>query len=177
MFDGQNFVFIANFASMITELIPCLLISSVEIYVLAAVLAAGVIAWFVRPSNREAAREHLLAGTLCMVPGASPEPAIHIECLPDGNVLLTRCGLPPMTDGGAVSLAVSIIGFDVAIEERIVAAPGAGEPVNTALFTLDFLGHERYHLRYNSEPTATAASFTLSNRDGMSLVKPLKVNS
>ena len=163
---------------MITELISGMMLTSVEIYVLAALIAAGVIAWFVRPTMRGEAREYLLAGTLCMVDDSSAhQPSLRIECTSDGSVLLTRCGLPGMTDDGAVSLAVSIIGFDVIVEERIVTGSISGEPVNTALFTLDFLGRERYHVRYNSQPTSMAVSFTLSNRDGMSLVKPLKVSS
>ncbi len=163
---------------MITEMIAGFLLTSVEIYVLAAVAAAGVIALFVRPSRRGEARQYLLAGTLCAVDdGIGREPSLRIECLAGGDVLLTRCGLPPVGVDGAVSLAVTVIGFDIEIEERIVDGSAMAQPVDMALFTLDFLGRDRYHVRYNSQPTAMAASFTLSNREGMSLVKTLTVSS
>lgn len=153
------------------------ILTSVEIYVIAAVGAAAVLALCIKPSARGEARQYLLAGTLCRVdtPQAA-EAAIDIECLADGKVLLTRRGLKNVNDTGAVSLAVTVTGFDISVEERIVCGNG-GEPVDTALFTLDFLGQERYHLHYNSEPTATSASLTLSNRDGMHLSRELKVSS
>lgn len=152
-------------------------VGSVEFYVIAVVIAAAVIALCIRPSRGAEARQYLLAGVLCdSTDDASSEPYIAVECLDDGNVLLRRGGLTGMTDGGAVSLAVTVAGFDIRVEERIVRTTD-GLPVNTALFTLDFLASERYHLHYNSEPTATAASMTLSNRPGMSLRRQLKLNS
>ena len=158
-------------------MITLFLLTQVEIYVLAAVGAAAIIALCVKPSSRGEAREYLLGGTLCFADSAgATEAAVDIECLDNGSVLLTRRGLPRLTDTGAVSLAVSVIGFDITIEERITDTPG-GNPVNTALFTFDFLGQERYHLRYNSEATATAASMTLSNRPGMHLSRPLTIAS
>lgn len=158
-------------------MITLLMLSQVEIYVLAAVGAAAIIALCVKPSSRGEARQHLLGGMLCFADSAgASEAAIDIECLDDGNVLLTRRGLPHLTDAGAVSLAITVIGFDITIEERITDTPG-GNPVNTALFTLDFLGCERYHLRYTSDFTATAASMNLSNRPGMHITRALTIAS
>ncbi len=158
-------------------MITLFILTQVEIYVLAAVGAAAIIALCVMPSSRGEVREYLLGSTLCFADSAeASEAAVDIECLDDGTVLLTRRGLPHLTDAGAVSLAVSVTGFDITIEERITDTPG-GNPVNTALFTLDFLGRERYHLRYNSEATATAASMTLPNRPRMHLSRPLTTAS
>lgn len=158
-------------------MITLFILTEVEIYVLAAVGAAAVIAFCAKPSAKGAARQHLLAGTLCyaMCDEAS-DTVLDIECLDNGNVLLTRRGLRDLTDSDAVSLAVTIIGFDITIQERIIAGK-PGDDINTALFTLDFLGFERYHLHYISEPTALSAAFTLSNRPGMRLSRKLTVLS
>lgn len=163
-------------------------LSSVEMYVMAAVAAAAVIALCVRPSSKGEARQYLLAGVLCDFDGAGDnglvmsagdyalEQTILMECLDNGDVLLTRRGLAGMTDAGAVSLAISVIGYDVTIEERLVEKSG-GQPVNTALFTFDFLAPERYHIHYISEQTASATAFTLHNRPGLHLSRSLRLNS
>lgn len=170
--------------SYFINVIPLFYISSVEIYVMATIVATAVVALCVRPSSRGRAHEYLLSGVLCQFCGESAddspeakEPGISFECLDNGNVLLTRYGLQGLTDADAVSLAVTVIGFDVMIEERIHRGSAPGEPIDTALFTLEFLGRERYHIRYNSEPTSMATSLSLSNRDGLHADRILKVNS
>lgn len=153
-------------------------LSAVEIYVLLAVAAAAVVALCVKPSARGEAVTRLLAGRLCRLEDVPAQtPSVDFECLDDGNVLLSRRGLKDLNESGAVSLVVTVIGFDVTVEERIVAGCDGGEPVDTALFTLDFLGPERYHIRYVSEPTASAASLTLHNRPGMHISRTLSLNS
>lgn len=163
-------------------MITLFLLSSIEIYVIAVIVAAAVIALCVRPSGRGHAREYLLAGILCAPENEEAEvvrdtAGLSVECLDNGDVLLTRFGLKGVTESGAVSLAVTVVGFDVTIEERIINGSAVDEPVDTALFTLDFLGRERYHVRYNSDPTSMAVAFTLSNRPGMNFVRELKINS
>lgn len=148
-------------------------IGTVEIYVVAVVIAAAVIALCIRPARGREGCQYLLAGVLCdSTEDAADVPYIAVECLDDGTVLLRRGGLSGKTDAGAVSLAVMVVGFDIRIEERMVEKDG-GQHVNTALFTLDFLASERYHLYYNSEPTASSAAITLSNRPGMSVRREL----
>lgn len=147
-------------------MITLLIFTSIEFYVIATMVAAAVIALCVRPSGRGEARTHLLAGILCsFTERQSTGAAIILESLDNGDVLLTRTGLQGLTNSGAVSLAVTIIGFDITIEERITIDnhPGS-EPVDTALFTLDFLAPERYHIQYRSEETATFAAFNFINR-------------
>ena len=159
-------------------MITVFILSSVEIYVLLALLAAAVLALCMKPSQKGEAISHFLAGTLCQFEdNGIDSPIIDFECLESGNVLLTRRGLQKLTESSAVSLAITVIGFDVTIQERIVIGNGSGEPINTALFTLDFIGAERYHIHYISEPTSSAASLTLNNRPEMHVSRQLKLNS
>lgn len=159
-------------------MILAFVLSSVEMYVLLALLAAAVLALCMKPSKRGEAVTHMYAGTLCSLEELPiDKPYIDFQCLESGNVLLTRRGLQNLTDSGAVSLVVKVIGFDVTIEERVVYGRGEGESVNTALFTLDFMAAERYFIRYISEPTSTAASLTLNNRPDMHISRPLQLNS
>ena len=159
-------------------MITVFILSSVEIYVLLSLLAAAVLALCMKPSQKGEAISHLLAGTLCQFEECEIDsPIIDFECLESGNVLLTRRGLQKLTESSAVSLAITVIGFDVTIQERIVIGSGSGEPINTALFTLDFIGAERYHIHYISEPTSSAASLTLNNRPEMHVSRQLKLNS
>lgn len=154
-------------------------IGSVEFYVALAVVAAAIVALCVKPSGRGEARQYLLPGTLCSSAepqadiGADDAGRIDISCNDDGTVALTRRGLCGMNASGAVSLAITVTGFDVTIEERMAEPREAGEPTDMALFTLDFMGHERYHVKYNSEATGSFASFSLNNRPGLAFSRKL----
>ena len=160
-------------------MIALFVLSQVEIYVLLAVAAAAVVAVCVKPASRGEAIEHLLGGRLCSLSenGSADEPAGDFDCDESGNVLLLRRGLTGLTDADAVSLAITVIGFDVRIEERVAKGRGMGNPVDAAVFTLDFLGHERYHVIYRSEVYSLAASLTLHNRPGLHAARELKVDS
>ena len=160
-------------------MIMAFVFSSVEIYVLLALLAASVLALCMKPSRRGEAVTYLLAGSLCHLDedNSTDKATIDFECLETGNVLLTRRGLLNLNSAGAVSLVITVIGFDVTIEERILHGKTDGEPINTALFTLEFMGAERYFIRYISESTALAASLTLNNRAEMHVSRVLQLNS
>lgn len=151
--------------------------NSIEFYVIAGALAAGAVAYAALPQRRGTGRQYLLAGELSgsgdILP-QSPTPAIDIEVDDRGRVHLTRTGLPQITDAGAVSLAVNVVGFDVIIQERLTY--GRGWPtVGTARFTLDFLGPERYKIRYNTDQdTGLLTAFTLNVAPGLRLHRELK---
>lgn len=151
---------------------------SVEFYVIAAVAAAAVVGLCVKPAGKGEARQHLLAGELG--PDAdTPDtdgPAIDIEVADDGTVILTRRGLGGLVGpAGAVSLAVTVEGFDIKAEERLVAGnPAAeGEAPGEAVFRLGFLGREHYHLRYYSEALGSMAATPLHVRPGIRISKSL----
>lgn len=144
---------------------------SVEFYVLALLVAAVIVAFAVKPSARGEAKQYLLASTLLRCDVATTE--IELESMDDFTVRLVRRGVPDVTETGAVSLAVTVIGRDVTIEERIVFGRRQAEPVDTAVFVLDFLGCDRYHIVYKSEPTGLLAATMFNNRPGYRVVKPL----
>lgn len=149
---------------MITLLIQLSIFNTVEFYIVAAFVAAAVVASAAMPSRRGAARTFLYAGTL-RSDAAPSDPGIVAIVEDDGTLTIHRFGLDGVTDTGAYSLAVTIIGFDVTIDERIV--PGrTGAPVTAAYATLDCLGPERYHFQYRSEAAAGSAAFTLNIRPG-----------
>ncbi len=147
-------------------------IGSVEFYVIAATIAAAVIAYSALPSRGGAAIQHLLAGVLSNE-NPQTEPSIEIEVDDDRQVIIKRHGLQGITDTGAASLAVEIIGFNITIEERLT--PGKGEHTfSTATFKLNTLAPERYHIRYNSESTSSFAALTLPVREGIHITRELK---
>lgn len=142
-------------------------LSSVEFYVYATLVAAAIVAFLARPSSRGEARQHLLAGELSNATGrnwgeiATVQPAISLIVRDDGAVVLFRHGIDGVSTSGAVSLAITVIGFDITIEERIVPGNDIDEPIDTATFVLDFLAPDRYHLKYNSSSTSRFATTTL----------------
>lgn len=156
-------------------MISLFVLSGVEICIILAVVAAGIIALSVMPSGRGPAQEYLVGSTLCRVDAeGAREQALDMECREDGTVAVTRRGLSevPVKADGALSLKVTVRGFDIEIEERIVGGT-EGENADAALLTLDFLALERYHIRYRSEPAGRFAAFVLPVRPGMSLTKAL----
>lgn len=143
------------------------ILGSIEFYVYATLVAAAIVAFLARPSSRGEARQHLLAGELSNASNrswsdnASVSPAISLIVRDDGAVVLFRHGIEGVTSSGAVSLAVTVIGFDITIEERIVPGNNLDDPIDTATFVLDFLAPDRYHLKYNSSATSSFVATTL----------------
>lgn len=148
--------------------------NTIEFYVITGALAAGAIALAALPPRRSAARQYLLAGSLSGTddPGLQPE-QLDLSVDNQGRLHILRRGLPNITDGGAASIAVAVNGFDITIEERLTY--GRGWPtVDSAEFVLDFLAPERYHIRYNSDPTGLFTAFALTIRPGIRASKPLR---
>ena len=148
--------------------------NTVEFYVIAAAIAAAAIVAASSPSRRRESVLHMAAGELSSSDsGRLAEPAIDVRVDDNRCVIIRRSGLKSITDNGAVSLAVNVVGFDVSIEERLT--PGNGSPtVDTAEFALDFFAPERYHIKYNSEDAGVFTAFTLNVEPGIHLQRPLK---
>ena len=142
-------------------------LGSIDFYVYATLVAAAIVAFLARPSERGEARQHLLAGELSNATkrswsdSNSAQPAISLIVRDDGAVVLFRHGIEGVSSSGAVSLAVTVIGFDITIEERIVPGNNLDDPIDTATFVLDFLAPDRYHLKYNSSATSSFVAATL----------------
>ncbi|MDO4320368.1 MAG: hypothetical protein Q4C34_07305 [Bacteroidales bacterium] len=149
----------------------CAWYNTVEFYVIAGAAAAAVVALSALPSRRGAAVLHLEAGRLLCGDEAVPgRPWLEVEVDRNGHVVITRHGLRGVAMDGAVSLAVNVIGFDISIEERLT--PGRGDDMAaTAQFELDWLGPERYHIKYNSEDAGLFAAFSLPVRPGIRVVR------
>lgn len=166
------------FLCIFVLMIMAFILSSVEIYVLLALLAAAVLAFCMKPSRKGEAVTHMLAGTLCFIDDVPADSAtIDFECLESGNVLLTRRGFTNLTQNSSVSIVINVIGFDVKIEERVVLGDNSGQAINAALFTLEFMAQERYHIHYISDLISSSASLTLNNRSEMHVSKKLKLSS
>ena len=142
-------------------------LGSVEFYVYATLVAAAIVAFLARPSSRGEARQHLLAGELSNASNRSwsdsnsAQPAISLIVRDDGAVVLFRHGIEGVSSSGAVSLAITVIGFDITIEERIVPGNNLDDPIDSATFVRDFLAPDRYHLKYNSSATSSFVATTL----------------
>jgi hypothetical protein len=67
-----------------------------------------------------------------------------------------------------VSLAITQIGFDLNIIERVVEGKAVdGTAVHEAVSTLTFMAQDWYHIKYTDEKTGRFAAFTLHVRPGL----------
>lgn len=169
-------MFFRIFAVKMITLAISSLLGSVEFYVILLLAAAAIIGVAARPPRRGPAVKHLLAGILCLE-NDNAAPSVELICNDNGSVTLLRRGLTGMNLSGAVSLAIEVAGFDITVNERIADPRDIGaNPVDTAVFTLDFLGAERYHLRYLADRSTggLVAVTTLRNLPGIHLKKSLQ---
>ena len=147
-------------------------LGSPEFYVIAGVIAAAVVALAAVPSRRGAAVLTTHAGTL--IDEETPmKPAIEVEVDSNQRVIITRRGVNNVSDNGAVSLAITTIGFDLTIEERITAGRGVAIPCS-AMFILDGFGAERYHICYRNSDLGIMAAFSLPVHEGVKIQRELR---
>ena len=142
---------------------------SVEFYVLMTVAAAAVVALCVRPSRREAAITRTVAAWIVDGDDADADaPQLLAECTRNGSVLLKRTGIVGVGETGHVVITITQMGFDLEIAESIRPGRCAGNArVFTAVFVLNFLGAERYHIHYVADPSTRFAAFSLHNIPGL----------
>lgn len=157
--------------------------NTVEFFVIMAVIAAAVVAYMCIPSRRGEAVLHtvpgeLLSGAENTTAAADADPdspgTLTVRCREDGSVELLRRGLGGLTESGAVSLAVTVIGFDVSIEERRSRGYSSDPKADAARFVLDFLAPEWYHVRYAYSEGGEFCSFQLHVKPGIKLSRKLK---
>lgn len=147
--------------------------NSVEFYVISGAIAAAAVVAASLPAKRKAAVLHTVAGELSGENMPDESPSLEVSVDEDRNVIITRRGLTGVTDNGAASLAITVSGFDVSIEERLTKGNGIATPT-VATFVLDFFAPERYHIKYNSEDAGVFTAFTLNAMPGIHLLRPLK---
>lgn len=177
-------------------------LSPTEWYIIFFMLAAMAVAAIAMPKGNGPAETGFLTGELTLEPSPEGDkPAVTFECRADGAIVIRRTGLPAgLTSGATVALAVTRVKFDISIEERITPAdprhsfPADADPrrhnapqsamsavldseivtpVNTAIFVLPGLAAERYHFKYNSDPTSTYCALTFRNTPGLTATRPL----
>lgn len=136
-----------------------------ELYVIGTFVAAAVIALCVKPRNSGPATRHLVATRLS---GSIPDPHsgwLTLTSHDNGTITIERTLNGEITDDGALSLTIDIIGFDINIQERRVVGAGSTNPTRaTAL--IDFLAQERYHITYRRDQDEIAATFNYRNAPG-----------
>lgn len=147
-------------------------LTSPQFYVILTVVAAAVVAAVAHPGSAKPVVERLLAGDIGEDVD-SPGQCVSLRAYDNGNIELTRHGVEGVSEDGAVSLAVTVKGGDVTIEERIV--PGRLRPIEVtrADFLIDFLPYGHYHILYNSQPTGMFVAFPFTHRPSMRVTKRL----
>ena len=138
---------------------------STELYVILFTIAAMIVGLLVKPRERGQAETSFCTGTLDR--DVDNTPRIEFRCLDNGDIILRRCGLHSLTESATVALAITRIGFDLEIEERITPGNPGDTPVERATFLIKGLSSERYHIRYNSSAFSTFIATTLPNRPGI----------
>lgn len=146
---------------------------SVEFYIISAFIAAAVIGFAAMPSRRGSARTFLFAGEL--YDDVAPSvPGIVFQVSDKGTLDVYRFGLDGVSISGAYSLALTIIGFDITIEERLTAGRRDDTPATAAHAVIDCLGPERYHIHYRNEALGRSAAFSLNMRPGNRIERKLE---
>lgn len=146
---------------------------SIEFYIITAFIAAAVIGFSAMPSRRGAARSFLYGGEL--FDDATPSvPGIVVIVADDGTVDFYRFGLNDISMSGAYSLALTIIGFDITIEERLTAGRRGDISATSAHARIDCLGAERYHFNYRNKALGRSAAFSLNIKPGNRIERRLE---
>ncbi len=154
-------------------------IGPVETCVLLLIAAAAVVALSVRPPAAVPVEEFYYAGALSDHDGdEAPAPVLVVDAC-GGTTVWTRYGFDLQTPVPiqAVSIALTLRGTEVTVEERIVAArepsPSTGEVI--ARFSPDcFVAGRTYHVRYNSSALSRSVTFTFVAVAGPALRLPLR---
>jgi hypothetical protein len=147
---------------------------SVEFYVILTFVAAAIVAAAARPSRRGSAQTHFVNGAVFVgEPSSVDNPCLEVECLEDGRVRLIRTGYEGMRTSTEASLAITAIGFDLEVRERLAGGSMIDQPAYGAIYDLDFLAQEWYHVSFYCEATERMAAFSLHVRPGIKINKSL----
>lgn len=146
-----------------------LAITSVEFYTIAFIVAAAVVAMCVKPPVHGEVITEFVRGT--PTDGIESEPSLQISVDNENRVTVFRLGFEDLTAESVVTLVVNKKGFDLEIKERVSISPG--EYVNSAVFMLNFLAPERYHVTYQADNSERFVAFNLTVKPGNRFEKQL----
>lgn len=138
---------------------------STEFLVLVFTFAALLIGIIVKPRSRGVAETSFATGELYV--DSDPTPRIEFRCTPSGALEISRCGLSGINTSAIAALAITRTGFDISIEERITPGFGAPDQCVRAVFTIEGLPSERYHVSYNSSAYSTFLATTVPLKPGV----------
>lgn len=144
-----------------------------EFFVIATVVAALIVGFMAIPTKRGEARQFFVEASVMSTGDDKAIPSIEFICRDDGSVTLIRRGVEGVRTTGMVNLAITIIGFDITINERLVEGSTWDGMADTAMATLDMMGAERYHVVYKSESISRMATLTINNHPGFRASRPL----
>lgn len=147
-----------------------------EFFVIAAVIAALIVGFMALPAKRGEARQFFVEALVGISDTPDSDPSITLICRDDGTVTLIRNGLHGVYTSGMVNLAITVVGYDVTIQERLVEGSDRDPMADQAVATLTMLARERYHIAYVSESISRFASLTLNNRPGLRAVRQLTLS-
>lgn len=133
-------------------------------------IAALLVGLIVKPHQRGQA-ETSFATPVALDRETDTTPRIELRCLNNGDIALIRSGLAGLTDSATIALAITRIGFDISIEERITPPQAPGATVERATFLLTDLGAERYHITYNAPTYSLFLATSITNRPGINIVR------
>lgn len=147
-----------------------------EFFVIATVVAALIVGFMAIPTKRGEARQFFVEASVMATDDGDDTPSIEFICRDDRSVTLIRRGLQGVRTLGMVNLAITIIGFDITINERLVEGSTWDGMADTAMATLDMMGAERYHVVYKSESISRMATLTINNHPGFQASRPLTLS-
>lgn len=152
---------------------------TVEFFVIAALTAAAVVAYMCMPNRRGEAVTHTVGGELLEGDDVASDDdtdagELLVEVRQDGCVVLTRTGIDGITSSGAVSLAATVIGFDMHIEERRTRGFSNDPRIDAARFVLDFMAPDWYHVHYAYSDAGEFCSFSLHVKPGIRMRRRIK---
>lgn len=145
------------------------MLHSVEFYVILLTVAALAVGLIVKPRDKGQAETTFATGRLSR--DVDTTPRLQFRCLDNGDLEITRSGLAGLTSSATVAIAITRIGFDISIEERITPSGESGEPVERATFVIPDLARERYHITYNSAAYSAFLATTLPLKPGISFTR------
>ncbi|MDD2960548.1 MAG: hypothetical protein PHR45_00490 [Muribaculaceae bacterium] len=129
--------------------------TSTEFYIIAFTIAVAITALFFKPTPKDEAATYFFRADMSQ--SDISERKIEISALEDGTLTITHHGLTAPY-GTESSIAITIIGNDIKIVEKLLHEYSDDLPLQSATYIIDRLKHHSYHLYFESEYDGTYAT-------------------